>query len=597
MPTAGSEQQELTRRSLVKGLGAFGVGSLLASLTPEMASAQTEPITANPIVVVDLTTLDPARDLCEQLAERQPPPSQTEGERATLVLFGRGGTYELTNSQLLAGRYSSFLTLDDTRYILTKPFQAIEAFVGGTFEASGPLGYITTAINVTMVNPSPAEPPNSVAFISSAFLSTGDERATLISGCSIDGFGYGADLSSNSTIRDTTISNIAGGAFVRARGDNVVIENNRSRIGSPLLYPDVIGSHVIVSLNGTNHTIRDNHFVAEAAAWQSGITNGATGDMVAVKGTTDFRIENNIFENSGEYGIVISHGSQNGVITRNSIIRTDGCAIVVGVDDVLDDSGESTRARVANIEVTDNHILDCGLDRGNDLGRSRATPNNSVLWNYPNALAGIRITNADGIAIRRNTINQYRSSAIWVTSTFADKDARARSEVTNLDIDDTNSLQPFASATFDDTTWQALNELGDTEHAPWSGTSKLVDETGDVTDGSVYGIEASRVIGFKDPIRNPFETVLNAQEVRVSVTCLGGSGRVDVHLRNKSTDTMSTYLVTVGAIGPRVRELGPLEGGRVTVTGRPDGPIRVTVVRDDEELYEEVHRIACGAPG
>lgn len=587
---SGAETSDLTRRSLLQGVGAFGVGGLLAALTPRSAGAQID-TTNRPVVVVDLATLDTARDLGTQLAELAPSAQTSEPDRALLALFGRGGTYSLADTFALVGKYSAFITLDEARYVMADEFRGIQSFVGGTFASRRPLGHIANAINVTMIFTDPTDLTTEAAFLGIGSAEDTNSPPTLIAGCTIDGYSFGADLFSNSTIRDCTISNITGGAFVRARGENILIENNRSHRDAPLLYPGTIGAHIIVSHGGTDHTIRNNHFVAEAAPWQPNVVNGATGDMIALKGTQNFRVENNTLENSGEYGIVVSHGARDGAIIGNSVLGTDGCAIVVGVDDVLDANGESTRARVENIEVADNYILDCGLDRGTDLGRSRATPNNTVLWNYPNSLAGIRVTNARGVTIRRNAINQYRSSGIWVTSSARDDAAFALSAVTDLEIDATNTLHPFEGAAFDDETWQ---QLGLGEHAPWSGTSRLVDETGEPSAVTVFGIDASRVIGSEDPRSNPFEALLSTAEVRVKVSCLAGSGRIDVHLLNKSTQATSNYTVTVGGLEARTKELGPLEAGRITVTGRRDGPIRVTVQRDGEEIYEDVHTVACG---
>lgn len=582
-----ADRAELTRRSLLQGAGAFGLGGLLAALTPQMAGAEID-TTNRPVIVVDLAELDTARDLGVQLAELAP--TARSSDRALLALFGRGGTYSLADTVSLAGRYSAFITLDEARYVMTEEFRGIQTFVGGTFQSRRPLGHVKNAIRVTMIYDEPTYLTTEAAFVSAGSADDPNSGPSLIEGCSIDGYSFGADLFSNSTIRDCTVSNISGGAFVRARGENILIENNRSRPDAPLLYPGTIGAHIIVSRDGENHTIRNNHFIAEAVPWQPEVINGATGDMIAIKGTKNFLVENNTLENSGEYGIVVSHGARDGAIVGNTVIGTDGCAIVIGVDDVLTASGASTRARVENIDVHDNHILDCGLDRGGDLGRSRATPNNSVLWNYPNSLAGIRVTNADTVTIKRNSVNQYRSSAIWVTSAAPDEAARALSQVTNLKLDATNSLHPFAGPVFDDKTWQ---ELDADDRAPWSGTSKLVDETGEVRDEAVFGIDASRIVGFADPKQNPIQTVLDTEEVYVTVTCLGGNGRIDVQLLNKSTRNAATYSVTVGPIGPRRKELTPLQAGRVTVTGRPNGPIRVTVLRDDEEIYEDVHTVEC----
>lgn len=82
--------------------------------------------------------------------------------------------------------------------------------------------------------------------------------------------------------------------------------------------------------------------------------------------------------------------------------------------------------------------------------------------------------------------------------------------------------------------------------------------------------------------------------VVVTDSCLQDNGRIDVLVANNTTTT-KTYVVDVqsGSVRDRSVTLGPGEMERVTVTGRPDGDIPVTVTLDGALIHRSVAEIAC----
>lgn len=78
---------------------------------------------------------------------------------------------------------------------------------------------------------------------------------------------------------------------------------------------------------------------------------------------------------------------------------------------------------------------------------------------------------------------------------------------------------------------------------------------------------------------------------RVKVSCLAGNGRVDVVVGNL-TPIVRSYDVAVGNI-QRQTNVSSGDSGRVTVTGRPDGPLTVQVKQTGVTIHTETVQIAC----
>lgn len=81
-------------------------------------------------------------------------------------------------------------------------------------------------------------------------------------------------------------------------------------------------------------------------------------------------------------------------------------------------------------------------------------------------------------------------------------------------------------------------------------------------------------------------------EVRIEVSCLAGNGRIDVYLFNNLADIGADFDVLIGNLDRRAL-VDPEEIERVTVTGRPNGAILVSVDKFGVPLYEEVVSVSC----
>lgn len=78
----------------------------------------------------------------------------------------------------------------------------------------------------------------------------------------------------------------------------------------------------------------------------------------------------------------------------------------------------------------------------------------------------------------------------------------------------------------------------------------------------------------------------------VTVSCLASNGRIDAQLYNRDSST-ATYSVSVGSLAPRLRVVKPFETVRVTVTGRPDGPLPVKISRAGVVEHSETVSVQC----
>ena len=78
----------------------------------------------------------------------------------------------------------------------------------------------------------------------------------------------------------------------------------------------------------------------------------------------------------------------------------------------------------------------------------------------------------------------------------------------------------------------------------------------------------------------------------VASSCLAGNGRLDIHIANESV-VPQTYSVVVGALAPRERTVPAGESSRVSVTGRDDGDIEVTVLHRGIQLHAGQVEVDC----
>lgn len=81
--------------------------------------------------------------------------------------------------------------------------------------------------------------------------------------------------------------------------------------------------------------------------------------------------------------------------------------------------------------------------------------------------------------------------------------------------------------------------------------------------------------------------------VEVTQSCLASRGRVDVVVTVAADGSPHTASVTVGNLAPRTRRLSSGGSARITVTGRPDGPIQVQSQIDGTVVDTRTLTINC----
>jgi len=140
------------------------------------------------------------------------------------------------------------------------------------------------------------------------------------------------NLSSPIQLRGCTEVNILSCKFYECSGHN--IQTSEGEVTSDL-------------------TIQDCDFKPKDLPWVSGVNDGASGDVIALRNTYRAILSDNKIFNSGENGITISKGCQNVIARSNSIIRADGPGIQLG----------SIGDPVRNIVLDSNIIVDWGVGR------------------------------------------------------------------------------------------------------------------------------------------------------------------------------------------------------------------------------------------
>jgi len=440
------------------------------------------------------------------------------------------------------------------------------------------------------------------------------------------------------TVENCTVSNLLdslgtsqqsnsparGGAFYIGQrlNENITLRGNRTHAGQPAYRDGEIGGSVIQlsprnntppaeiepSAGRTTHSnviVSDNYFFSPPGPFAG--NTGVAGDVIALKSVDGFHITRNVVENGGEFGIVVSHATRNGVISENIVSGIDGGAIIIGAENdvIVSDfrSPHQGNPRVTDIRVVDNLVVNPGMD-ANGTRRKQARPERTTTGNYPNAITGIRIWNASRISLERNVVNQYRSSGIWVKHAFSrgiddrldeygvtEKDLN---EVIDLTIADNNVLVPWSngdsSVTYNDANWNDP-ALDPAKLEPWSGTSFRPNDDGSKSPVAVVGIEASQVVS-RTAILPEVDHCVVLPEVIVTVRCVAGRGRIDTRLDN-STESDAEYEVSVSGLTTRVVTVPAGESALVPVTGRPNGTYIVGVVRDGTFVSETEVTVDC----
>lgn len=78
----------------------------------------------------------------------------------------------------------------------------------------------------------------------------------------------------------------------------------------------------------------------------------------------------------------------------------------------------------------------------------------------------------------------------------------------------------------------------------------------------------------------------------VATSCLSGRGRLDVELYNNGGRTHE-FAVVVGHLSPRLRSVAPGDRATASVTGRPDGPLAVKVLRSGSPILNRTIDVSC----
>lgn len=116
------------------------------------------------------------------------------------------------------------------------------------------------------------------------------------------------------------------------------------------------------------------------------------------------------------------------------------------------------------------------------------------------------------------------------------------------------------------------------------------DVTVKVSLAGVIVFEEAVTVACDEPVGPPA-----GEEAVVTSRCLGKNGRIDVQVTN-TTDVEATYTATfTGANYELVREVTVAAGRttKMTVTGRSDGDVLVTVDRDTVEIASQTITVAC----
>ena len=380
-------------------------------------------------------------------------------------------------------------------------------------------------------------------------------------------------------------------------------------------------------IDGSAHRdlfVRNNRFLSRVGASIDNGNNGASGDIITVKNVIGFEVSHNLVDNAGEFGIVVSHGSLNGDVVDNHLLGVDGSAIVVGAQNVRSeppDGGALVQGnpQVGNVRVRRNLVVNVGLDGDGTLARYRATPANTTIANYPNAVSGLRIWNAQTVVVGDNAILQYRSSGIWVKYGFSSAEDKADNESIDITIEDTNALEPYRAG--DPFTMQGQHP-DKSDEQPWTGPS-LVPEIDPITGEAsaradrafVRGFDATRYVG--PAASAPSHDWIGApvgQEVVIVYNCLGGFGRVDTYVFNSGCDA-AVFEVDVaerlsnGLLGPAVDKpaitLAAGEESLISVTGRRPyfqnstelRTYNIKVIKDGVVQIDEDHQFTeCPVP-
>lgn len=180
------------------------------------------------------------------------------------------------------------------------------------------------------------------------FNTVSNHRRISINNMNASEFGYQA-LSFDGYVEDVTIENSNFSRHARnVKGSHIIAFSPAETLTEVKSRNVVVRNTLLEGWPDTPHIKIDGVTVP----------NGASGDLIAIRGTSGFLIEDSTFRHGGEVGITITAGAQNGVVRNNEISFTDTTGIVIGNGNTI---------RVTNINVYGNELFENSLDRNNEL--------------------------------------------------------------------------------------------------------------------------------------------------------------------------------------------------------------------------------------
>jgi Ca2+-binding RTX toxin-like protein len=260
--------------------------------------------------------------------------------------------------------------------------------------------------------------------------------------------------------------------------------------------PNVKGSHIIAFAPAETLTeVKSRNVVVRNSlleGWPDrphikidGVTqpNGASGDLIAIRGTNGFLLENNIFRHGGEVGVTITAGSQNGVVRGNEVSYTDTTGIVIGNGNTI---------RVTNIDVYDNDLFQNSLDRNDEL---RPLPALSV-WGVTNSCV-----------VHNRIYDNTKATGLWVWNGHLPPHwPRSVFDMYITENTFSNNLHDFVQSSRPGRNFEPASSFGGTN---WTSTFGAPDADGD---------------GFGTPCASETDDNNPCEPWPEAPTCTGGGG-------------------------------------------------------------------------
>jgi len=169
-----------------------------------------------------------------------------------------------------------------------------------------------------------------------------------------------------------------------------------------------------------NGQTRPSEVLPDANKKMVQVRNGASGDVVAIKAVNGFEISGNAIYGSGEYAITViaskGSGSQYSSIRNNTIVNSDGAAIVIGREPL---PSESFFPKSQHINVSEN-IVSGSAQMLSKSHKGILKLKNSKNWSKANAWGALRIRGSENVRVKNNLFTDIPTYGVWLRS--SDKD-------------------------------------------------------------------------------------------------------------------------------------------------------------------------------